>query len=113
MDPVLHVGDLAERGEVGLVAGLAVDHEVAVPDLEPIGLLERVLVVAEAEGQDEVGVSGPFPGQLELDHRAVGQAEFPPEGGAVGWSERGVPASSRQDPLGLGSCQSARPLGPE
>ena len=73
--------DLAHRGDVGLLFGLALDDQVAFPDLEPEGPGDRPVVVADSHREDEVGLV--LPRELEFDHRPGGELEVAADRGPV------------------------------
>ena len=65
--------DLLHDRQVGLLLELALDDQVASPRLEPEGALDRVLLVVDAQGEDEVRLG--LPGDLELDAGPGGEPE--------------------------------------
>ena len=101
--------DLLDHGQVGLVLELALDDQVAPPGLEPERALDRVVLVVDAQGEDEVGLG--LPGDLELDGGPIGDAEVAVDRCALAVGRQ----LARFFPpvlLAAGSCQPVRPLGP-
>ena len=101
--------DLAHRGDVGLLFGLALDDQVAFPHLEPEGPGDRPVIVADAHRQDEVGLV--LPGELEFDHRPGGEPEVAADRGPVLVGPR-LPLLLTPRLAAEASRQPARPFGP-
>ena len=65
--------DLLHDRQVRFLLELALDDQVGSPGLEPEGPLDRVLLVIDAQGEDEIRLG--LPGDLELDAGTIGKPE--------------------------------------
>ena len=59
--------DLSHGCHVRFLFGLALDDQVAFPDLEPERALDGFLIIAHSQGKDEIRLI--LPGEFEFDSR--------------------------------------------